>query len=73
MFWLGRHVAVEGMSGPDNAGAITRPSVANISSASSATAAMAAARSSLNWRRSARRRAVISSEVNSIVVVKIRH
>ena len=44
---------------------MTRPSLANIASASSATAAMARARSSLNCFRSARRLAVTSSEVNS--------
>lgn len=54
------------MAGPESAGVITRPSVAKMSSASSATAAIAAARSALNLRRSARRLAVISSEVTSL-------
>ena len=62
---LGLHVAAEGMVGPERAGWMTRPSVAKTVSASSATAAMALARSSLNCLRSALRRAVISSEVNS--------
>ena len=62
----GFQVAAEGMEGPDSAGVITRPSVANMCSASSATAAIAAARSALNCLRSARRLAVISSDVISI-------
>ena len=62
----GFHVAAEGMEGPDRAGVMTRPCVANMCSASSATAAMAAARSALNCLRSARRFAVISSEVISV-------
>ena len=62
---VGFQVAAEGMAGPDRAGAMTRPSVAKIISASSATWAMARALSSLNCFRSALRRAVISSEVNS--------
>ena len=62
---LGLHVAAEGIAGPERAGWITRPSVAKTLSASSATAAMALARSSLNCLRSALRLAVISSEVNS--------
>ena len=61
----GFHVAAEGMEGPDRAGVMTRPWVANMCSASSATAAMAAARSALNCLRSARRFAVTSSEVIS--------
>lgn len=65
VLWDGRQVAAEGMAGPESAGVMTRPSVAKICSASSATAAIAAARSSLNWRRSARRRAVTSSDVSS--------
>lgn len=62
----GFQVAAEGMEGPDRAGVMTRPSVANMCSASSATAAIAAARSALNCLRSARRLAVISSEVISV-------
>ena len=62
---LGFHVAADGIAGPERAGWMTRPSVAKTVSASSATAAMALARSSLNCLRSALRLAVISSEVNS--------
>jgi len=62
---LGLHVAAEGIEGPERAGWVTRPSVAKTVSASSATVAMALARSSLNCLRSALRLAVISSEVNS--------
>jgi len=54
------------MAGPESAGWITRPSVAKMVSASSATAAMARARSSLNCLRSALRLAVISSDVSSV-------
>lgn len=59
-------VAADGMAGPERAGWITRPSVAKIASASSATAAIARARSVLNCLRSALRLAVISSEVGSV-------
>ena len=62
---LGFHVAADGIAGPERAGCITRPSVAKTVSASSATAAIALARSSLNCLRSALRLAVTSSEVNS--------
>jgi len=61
----GLQVAADGMAGPERPGRITRPSVAKIDSASSATAAIARARSSLNCRRSALRLVVISSEVSS--------
>jgi len=61
----GLQVAADGIAGPERPGSITRPSVAKIDSASSATAAMARARSSLNCRRSALRLVVISSEVSS--------
>jgi hypothetical protein len=61
----GLQVAADGIAGPERLGRITRPSVAKIVSASSATAAIARARSSLNCRRSALRLVVISSEVSS--------
>lgn len=63
--WEGFQVAAEGIAGPERAGVITRPWVAKMSSASSATAAIAFARSALNCLRSALRLAVISSEVIS--------
>jgi hypothetical protein len=62
---VGLQVAADGIAGPERVGTTTRPSVAKIVSASSATAAIARARSSLNCRRSALRLLVISSEVSS--------
>jgi hypothetical protein len=64
---VGFHVAAEGIIlEPSGAipGAITRPSSLNVASASAAAAAIAFARSSLNCFRSARRFAVISSDVS---------
>jgi hypothetical protein len=70
--WEGFQVAPEGMAGPDSAGVVTIPSFSNRSSASCATAAIARARSSLNCLRSARLRAVTSSDVESILSRRLK-
>jgi len=67
---VGFHVAADGITlEPSGAipGAMTRPSSLNAASASAAAATIAFARSSLNCFRSARRFAVISSDVRPML------